>query len=198
MNEFKNMPYTFYLDNYKKRQWLVRVWKKGKSVWQWEERITRTELKKKIFVLSKGWNLQLELINTRRIIIIDCDVERERSLLPLSSIDAAKIQFNRRVANKAQDMYIYIYIRSSSSGSWIIPGITIVRVPALNYPYRQTGCFYSPSKVVPVRCTTALFPDIGRSIRSCSQENERLSATNDTFYSCFALLLFPPLSYFNF
>lgn len=31
MNEFKNMPYTFYLDNYKKRQWLVRVWKKGKS-----------------------------------------------------------------------------------------------------------------------------------------------------------------------
>lgn len=47
MNEFKNMPYTFYLDNYKKRQWLVRVWKKGKSVWQWEERITRTELKKK-------------------------------------------------------------------------------------------------------------------------------------------------------
>lgn len=68
-------------------------------------------IKKKIFVSSsKGWNLQLELINTRRIIIIDCDVERERSLLPLSSIDAAKIQFNRRVANKAQDMYIYIYI----------------------------------------------------------------------------------------
>lgn len=190
MNEFKNMPYTFYLDNYKKRQWLVRVWKRKKCLTMRRKNYTN-RIKKKIFVSSsKGWNLQLELINTRRIIIIDCDVERERSLLPLSSIDAAKIQFNRRVANKAQDMYIYIYIRSSS-GSWIIPGITIVRVPALNYPYRQTGCFYSPSKVVPVRCTTALFPDIGRSIRSCSQENERLSATNDTFYSCFALLLFP-------
>lgn len=123
--------------------------------------------------------------------------ERERESSPplFLPIDAAKIQFNRWVANKAQGVCIYIYICiRSSSGSWIIPGITIVRVPALNYPYRQTGCFYSPSKVVPFDYAMydhALFRDIARSIRPCSQENERLNATNDTFYSpSFSLLTF--------
>lgn len=44
--------------------------------------------------------------------------ERERESSPplFLPIDAAKIQFNRRVANKAQGVYIYIYIFVAAAG----------------------------------------------------------------------------------
>lgn len=38
------------------------------------------------------------------------DRERDEVFFPSPPIDAAKIQFNRRVANKAQGVCIYIYI----------------------------------------------------------------------------------------
>lgn len=104
---------------------------------------------------------------------------KEASLIP---IDAAKIQFSRRVVHKAG------YIRSSS---WIIPSITIVRAPALNYLYRQTRCFYSPRKsfrsttLRAHRRSTSAFCNIGRSIDPTRRKRK---ATRNRWYFIYVLL----------
>lgn len=126
------------------------------------------------------------------------DRERDEVFSPSPPIDAAKIQFNRRVANKAQGVCIYIYIYSQQQQQLLVNYTrhndrTRTR-PKL--PLSTNGMFLLPLESRSVRLRdvrprySVILDDLSDPV---PQENERLNATNDIFYSCFALLL-PPFS----